>query len=111
MCGRYVSVTSDADLAAEFEIDEVLDQSPGRSWNVAPTDPVRLIVQRAPHEAPEPRSGDQGRAIRQLRTASVALPRALSNTVAVTRLKIVHCHVMRCSRCGTNSPRSRYITD
>lgn len=69
MCGRYVSVTSDADLAAEFEIDEVLDQSPGRSWNVAPTDPVRLIVQRAPHEAPEPRSGARGRAIRQLRTA------------------------------------------
>lgn len=69
MCGRYVSITSDADLAAEFEIEDVLDQSPGRSWNVAPTDPVRLIVQRSPREAPELESSAHARPTRQLRTA------------------------------------------
>lgn len=55
MCGRYVSITSDADLAAEFDVDEVLEEAPGESWNVAPTDPVRMIALR--HDA------------RQLRTA------------------------------------------
>ena len=59
-----MSITSDADLAAEFEIDDVADDGPGRSWNVAPTDPVRLIVQRPPRDA-APGSA----AVRQLRTA------------------------------------------
>ncbi|MCW2601936.1 MAG: putative response-associated peptidase, partial [Pseudonocardiales bacterium] len=68
MCGRYVSITSDADLAAEFEIDDVLDDSPGRSWNVAPTDPVRLIVQRPPHETGA-KADAAPPAVRQLRTA------------------------------------------
>lgn len=65
MCGRYVSITSDADLAAEFEIEDVLDESPGRSWNVAPTDPVRLIVERPPRED----AGPDRHPVRQLRTA------------------------------------------
>jgi putative SOS response-associated peptidase YedK len=60
MCGRYVSVSSDADLLSAFDIDDVVDEGPGPSWNVAPTDPVRIIVKRSSHEmAPT----------RQLRTA------------------------------------------
>lgn len=45
MCGRYVSVRSDADLLAEFDAEP----SPGErtveaDYNVAPTKPVRAIV-------------------------------------------------------------------
>ena len=36
MCGRYVSVSSDADLLTAFDIDDVVDEGPGPSWNVAP---------------------------------------------------------------------------
>lgn len=63
MCGRYVNVASDSDLAAEFDVDDVVDDDPGPSWNVAPTDPVRVIVQRAPRGAAPPES------VRALRTA------------------------------------------
>jgi putative SOS response-associated peptidase YedK len=61
MCGRYVSVTADADLVAEFDADEAVDDPPGPSWNVAPTDPVRMIVRRTPKDSATP--------VRQVRTA------------------------------------------
>ncbi|GII99577.1 putative SOS response-associated peptidase YedK [Sediminihabitans luteus] len=50
MCGRYASFTSDQDLADEFAIAEIADDARllGPSWNVAPTDPVRIVVERAP---------------------------------------------------------------
>lgn len=64
MCGRYVSVAADADLVAEFDADEVLDEPPGPSWNVAPTDPVRMVVRRPPAE-----SATGAAAVRQVRTA------------------------------------------
>jgi len=61
MCGRYVSVAADSDLVGEFDVDAVLDESVPPSWNVAPTDPVRIVVQRVPKGAEDPQ--------RQLRTA------------------------------------------
>jgi putative SOS response-associated peptidase YedK len=60
MCGRYVNVASSDDLTDEFDVEETLDEELPPSWNVAPTDPVRAIVQR-PHQGEE-------RAHRQLRT-------------------------------------------
>lgn len=64
MCGRYVSVTSTEDLLAEFEIDQVSDAEVPPSWNIAPTDPVRIVYQR-------PASADSAEdpMIRTLRTA------------------------------------------
>jgi len=59
-----VSVADDADLVAEFDAEQVLDDAPGPSWNIAPTDPVRMIVRRAPKE-----SAADATAVRQLRTA------------------------------------------
>jgi len=63
MCGRYVNVAASADLTDEFDVEEVLGADPGPSWNVAPTDPVRMIVQRPPRDAGPSES------VRQLRTA------------------------------------------
>ena len=61
MCGRYVDVADIDRLVDEFDVDEVLDDDPGPSWNIAPTDPVRMIVRRIPRESSVP--------VRQLRTA------------------------------------------
>ena len=63
MCGRYVSVAADSDLMAEFDVEETVGDAIAASWNVAPTDPVRMIVDRTPREG-----ADRG-ASRQLRTA------------------------------------------
>jgi putative SOS response-associated peptidase YedK len=60
MCGRYVSVASDPDLTDEFDVEETVDEPPAPSWNVAPTDPVRIVVER--------KHDEDGPAVRQLRT-------------------------------------------
>lgn len=72
MCGRYVSVASEADLTDEFDVDDVIGDEVAPSWNVAPTDPVRVIVQRVPYEsdAPAARQTTSGTgAVRQSGTA------------------------------------------
>lgn len=58
MCGRYASTRRDDELADQFRIDQVLGEGPGPSWNVAPTDPVRVVLERAEGQGPQ----------RQLRT-------------------------------------------
>lgn len=46
MCGRF-SLTGDLDFYAEyFGVDEVLTEPLAKSWNVAPTDPVYVVVER-----------------------------------------------------------------
>lgn len=46
MCGRF-SITGDLDFYAEyFGVDEVLAEPLDKSWNVAPTDPVYVVVER-----------------------------------------------------------------
>lgn len=67
MCGRYVNVASTADLADEFDAEETLGEDLPPSWNIAPTDPVRIVVKRHPaHDR-------AGAAIRQLRTVDWGL--------------------------------------
>lgn len=51
MCGRYVTSADVDRLVEEFEIEEIADDPPGPSWNVAPTDPVPAIVERVPRDA------------------------------------------------------------
>jgi putative SOS response-associated peptidase YedK len=47
MCGRYVSVRSDADLTHEFDAIDATDGLwPEADFNVAPTKPVRAVVNR-----------------------------------------------------------------
>ena len=62
MCGRYASFREDQQLADEFAIGTVADEvrALGPSWNVAPTDGVRVVVDR-PDAA--------GEIVRQLRVA------------------------------------------
>jgi putative SOS response-associated peptidase YedK len=47
MCGRYVSVRSNEDLTEEFDaVDATNDEWTAPNYNVAPTDPVRVVVNR-----------------------------------------------------------------
>ena len=63
MCGRYASSRRPDDLASWFEVEEPPEEVLEPSWNVAPTDPVYAVVQRA---VPPPRTGN-GRQLRVLR--------------------------------------------
>jgi putative SOS response-associated peptidase YedK len=66
MCGRYVNTASTADLLSEFEAEQAIGDDLAPSWNVAPTDPVRVILQRVPGGS-EPGAGG-AEPVRQLRT-------------------------------------------
>jgi putative SOS response-associated peptidase YedK len=46
MCGRYASSRGATFLADHFEVDEPLEEELAPSWNVAPTDPVAVVLQR-----------------------------------------------------------------
>jgi putative SOS response-associated peptidase YedK len=74
MCGRYVSVRGDADLLAEFDAIEAAAGSDEPAYepdyNVAPTKPVRIVVNRRQRdEKGEP----TGAPVRQLRVATWGL--------------------------------------
>jgi putative SOS response-associated peptidase YedK len=49
MCGRFASFTETQDLADQLAIAELAEDARllPPSWNVAPTDPVRIVVERA----------------------------------------------------------------
>ena len=52
MCGRYVSVRSDADLISEFDAVVAGTEDPYEAdFNIAPTKPVRTIVNRPLRDA------------------------------------------------------------
>jgi putative SOS response-associated peptidase YedK len=47
MCGRFAASAKTEDLIDFFEIDEVADPLPGPRYNIAPTDPITAVVERA----------------------------------------------------------------
>ena len=67
MCGRYASSRGDAELVEEFEVQEVVGEQLPPSYNVAPTQPVRAVLQRAPREEPEAGGTPAPRQLRTLR--------------------------------------------
>lgn len=70
MCGRFVAASDPDGLVRFFVVDERRDSDIPPSWNVAPTDPVRAVVEHddrrylvrfrwglVPHWADDPRGG------------------------------------------------------
>ncbi|HTC85102.1 MAG TPA: SOS response-associated peptidase family protein, partial [Candidatus Acidoferrum sp.] len=45
MCGRFTQQRSDTELAAIFDA-EPLTEDPGGRYNVAPTDPASIVVEK-----------------------------------------------------------------
>jgi putative SOS response-associated peptidase YedK len=64
MCGRYASARSDIDLIEGFGVDDVLGPEPAPSWNVAPTQDSRVVLERA---LPAQPAGTQTRQLRTMR--------------------------------------------
>jgi putative SOS response-associated peptidase YedK len=75
MCGRYANSRSDAQLVAAFDIDDVESQELPPSWNVAPTNDVRIVMtshRDHPDDTENDDDGGHGQReglTRQLRTA------------------------------------------
>ncbi len=67
MCGRYASSRSDAELVEAYAVDTVVGEELRPSWNVAPTQPVRVVVEREPESADGQDDGG-AQPQRQLRT-------------------------------------------
>lgn len=67
MCGRYVARRDADDLAAEFEAADLLTEPLVADYNVAPTDPVPVVLTR--HRPGEGAAGRAGPVFRQLRLA------------------------------------------
>jgi putative SOS response-associated peptidase YedK len=65
MCGRYASIRTDAEIAKEFAVQEVVGEEPRPSWNVAPTQSRRVVLEHAPRDADE--SGSVPRVLRSAR--------------------------------------------
>ena len=71
MCGRYVSVQADADLTDEFDAVDATDGSwSDGNFNLAPTDPARIVVNRPLRDE---RGEPAKTATRQLRVATWGL--------------------------------------
>lgn len=75
MCGRYVLATPSTDLVALFEVDEIGDDLPEPSWNIAPTTRVPVVVEPAPRDERPP--------IRRLEAARWGLVPAWAKDVSV----------------------------
>jgi putative SOS response-associated peptidase YedK len=58
VCGRYANSRHDGDLLKDFMVASIVDEPPEPSWNLAPTDPARIVLERIVNDAPD----------RQLRT-------------------------------------------
>lgn len=65
MCGRYASARTDEEIASELGVKHVVAEAPSPSWNVAPTQHRRIVVDRAEHQDSAP--------VRVLRSASWGL--------------------------------------
>ena len=76
MCGRYVNQASTDDLVEEFDVEQVTGPELPPSWNIAPTDPVRVVLSRPPKAADGPGIVDSASPVRQLRTVRWAWCRA-----------------------------------
>jgi putative SOS response-associated peptidase YedK len=47
MCGRFVVARTVGEIQTIFEADDIVGEMPGISYNVAPTQPIAIIVDRA----------------------------------------------------------------
>lgn len=57
MCGRYASTTTDRELRSAFAVEEVVGDEIAPSYNIAPTQEVRIVVEREQRELRSTRWG------------------------------------------------------
>ncbi len=53
MCGRYASTSTRGDLLAAYDAVEAVGEELPPSYNIAPTQRVNVVLERAPREDPD----------------------------------------------------------
>lgn len=53
MCGRYATTRSDASLSQQFAVESVVGDEPAASYNAAPSQQHRVVLDRAPKDDPQ----------------------------------------------------------
>ena len=77
MCGRYARSRPDPELVDVFGVGEVVGDPLPASFNIAPTQDARVVLERVPHEEPK------AQAVRQLRTLRWGLVPAWAKDVKI----------------------------
>lgn len=93
MCGRYAASRSAEDLVEEFEIDRIAGDGSAPlppSYNVAPTDPVHVVLERRPREEPEAEPERQLRVVRWGLVPSWAKDLSIGSRLINARVETVH---------------------
>lgn len=60
MCGRFANSSTDADIADAFAVTETIGAPLDPNWNVAPTQPVRAVLDRLPRDRGGVGAGEGG---------------------------------------------------
>lgn len=87
MCGRFVVAGERRDLLGLFEIELEGDYLPGESWNVRPTDQVKVVIDtvRKVDEADPNGTADRSRSrVRRLESARWSLVPGFARTLKTT---------------------------
>ncbi|OIQ87996.1 putative SOS response-associated peptidase YedK [mine drainage metagenome] len=53
MCGRYASFRRDDEIARALMVQQILGEERDPSWNVAPMQGIRVVLERPPREEPD----------------------------------------------------------
>ena len=64
MCGRYANFRRDDEIARAFMVQQILGEERGPSWNVAPMQGIRVVLERPPREEPDAATVRQLRRVR-----------------------------------------------
>lgn len=73
MCGRFVVASAGPELVSVLRVDIVADDLPAPSFNIAPTDPVAIVIDSAKSDPP----------VRRLETARWGLVPAWAKDVSI----------------------------
>lgn len=77
MCGRYARSRPDTELVEVFGVRDVIGEPPPASYNIAPTQGARVVLERGPRRHPD------AAASRQLRTLRWGLVPAWANDAKI----------------------------
>ena len=89
MCGRYAASQNPDDLVEEFEIEERPEKVLEPSWNVAPTQDVYAVVERAPRGEPEAAPARRLQVVRWGLVPSWAKDPSIGNRMINARMETV----------------------
>jgi putative SOS response-associated peptidase YedK len=88
VCGRYSVARPDTDLAREFDVADVVGEEPEPSWNVAPTQVARVVIERVPRGSD---NADHAAAQRMLRSSRWGLVPSWAKDVKIGN-RLINAH-------------------